>query len=75
MMCSRMTLRMLRRFVAAFLVTLAIGAVAGCGIKGPLKLPPAKPGAPEVAPMPPPSRPDSDTIAPVIPDTETEGIK
>jgi predicted small lipoprotein YifL len=70
-----MTLRMLRRFVAAILVTLALGAVAGCGIKGPLKLPPAKPGAPETAPMPQPSRPDSDTIAPVIPDAETEGIK
>jgi len=67
-----MTLRMLRRFVAAFLVTMAIGAVAGCGIKGPLKLPPAKPGAPESSPMRPPSRSDSDSIAPVIPDAETE---
>ena len=75
MMCSRMTLRMLRCFVAAFLVTLALGAVAGCGIKGPLKLPPAKPGAPEAATMPQPSRPDSDTLSPVIPETETEGRK
>jgi len=66
---------MLRRFIAGFAVTVAIGAVAGCGIKGPLKLPPAKPGAPETAPMPLPSRPDSDTIAPVIPDSETEGVK
>jgi len=66
---------MLRRFVAALLVTMAIGAMAGCGIKGPLKLPPAKPGAPETAPMPQPSRPSSDTIAPIAPEVEPEGGK
>ncbi|MEO8740436.1 MAG: lipoprotein [Casimicrobiaceae bacterium] len=67
-----MTLRMLRRFVAAFLVCLTIGAVAGCGIKGPLKLPPAKPGAPEPAAMPQPSRPDAETPSPVPPDATPE---
>jgi predicted small lipoprotein YifL len=57
------------------MVVVAICALTGCGIKGPLKLPPAKPGAPESAPMPQPSRPDSDSLSPTIPEIETEGRK
>ena len=62
-----MTARMLRRSVAAFIACAGVIAVTGCGIKGPLKLPPgasapaptgAPPGAiptesPTTSPQPP----------------------
>jgi predicted small lipoprotein YifL len=47
-----MELRMLRRSVAAFIVVFAACVVASCGIKGPLKLPAAKPAAPEAGGAP-----------------------
>jgi len=56
---------MLRRSVAAFIVALAACAVVSCGIKGPLKPLPAKPGAPEPSNVPQPTRPDAET--PVLP--------
>jgi predicted small lipoprotein YifL len=58
---------MLRRSVTAFIVVFAACVVASCGIKGPLKLPPAKPGAPEAGATP--SAPATDTPAPDTPVT------
>ena len=56
---------MLRRSVAAFIVVFAACVVASCGIRGPLKLPPAKPAAPEASATP--SAPATDTAAPDTP--------
>ena len=64
---------MLRRSVAALLIAVAVCATAGCGIKGPLRLPPAKPGAPEATSMPQPSPPSSETISPTVPDAVPQG--
>jgi predicted small lipoprotein YifL len=65
--------RMLRRSIAAIIACTAVLAIAGCGIKGPLKLPPGKSapaptGLPPGAP-PPPTQPDksSDTSPPPAP--------
>jgi len=51
---------MLRRSVAALFAVAAAGLLASCGIKGPLKLPPAQPPAssPAGAPASPPASPD-----------------
>jgi predicted small lipoprotein YifL len=62
---------MLRRSVAALLIAAACAA-SGCGIKGPLRLPPAKPGAPEAATTQPPARPSAETPVPALPDATTE---
>ena len=66
---------MLRRSTAAIIACAAVLAVAGCGIKGPLKLPPGK-SAPAPTGLPPgapststPAKP-SDTPAPVEPAPE-----
>jgi predicted small lipoprotein YifL len=56
---------MLRRSVAAFIVVLAACVVASCGIKGPLKLPPAKPATPEAAGAPTTDTPAADMPATV----------
>jgi predicted small lipoprotein YifL len=50
---------MLRRSAAAFFAV----TVAACGIKGPLKLPPANPPSPETAgaAVSPPASPDAGT--------------
>ena len=66
---------MLRRSMAAIIACATVLAVAGCGIKGPLKLPPGK-SAPAPTGLPPgappttiPGKP-SDTPAPVEPAAE-----
>ena len=66
---------MLRRSMAAIIACATVLAVAGCGIKGPLKLPPGK-SAPAPTGLPPgappttiPGKP-SDTPAPVEPASE-----
>ena len=66
---------MLRRSMAAIIACAAVLAVSGCGIKGPLKLPPGK-SAPAPTGLPPgappttiPGKP-SDTPAPVEPAAE-----
>jgi predicted small lipoprotein YifL len=63
---------MLRRSVAALLIAVAVAA-GGCGIKGPLRLPPAKPGAPDATAVPQPSRPSSETPSPDVPNAVPEG--
>jgi len=61
---------MLRRSIAAIIVCTVVLACGGCGIKGPLRLPPGKSAPaptglpPGVAPTTIPSKP-SDTPAPV----------
>jgi len=65
---------MLRRSVTALLVVTAV-CMVGCGIKGPLKLPPAKPGAPETPAPPPPVRMGDETPDRTVPDVEPEGGK
>jgi len=64
---------MLRRSVAAFIVVFAACAVASCGIKGPLKLPPAKPATPEAGAAP--SAPTTDATAPDSPAAGPEDKK
>jgi len=66
---------MLRRSMAAIIACATVLAVAGCGIKGPLKLPPGK-SAPAPTGLPPgappttiPGKP-SDTPPPVEPTPE-----
>ena len=66
---------MLRRSMAAIIACATVLALAGCGIKGPLKLPPGK-SAPAPTGLPPgappttiPGKP-SDTPAPVEPSPE-----
>ena len=66
---------MLRRSMAAIIACATVLALAGCGIKGPLKLPPGK-SAPAPTGLPPgappttiPGKP-SDTPAPVEPTPE-----
>ena len=68
---------MLRRSMAAIIACATVLAVAGCGIKGPLKLPPGK-SAPAPTGLPPgappttiPGKP-SDTPAPVEPTPEED---
>ena len=51
---------------AALSAALAL-AVSACGIKGPLKLPPAKPAAP--------SAPDAGSASQPVPDESTPGKK
>jgi predicted small lipoprotein YifL len=75
MKVSSTEFRMLRRSMAAIIACAAVLAVAGCGIKGPLKLPPGK-SAPAPTGLPPgappttiPGKP-SDTPAPVEPTPE-----
>ena len=65
---------MLRRSVTALIVAAAVGMVTGCGIKGPLKLPPAKPGAPET-PAPPPVRMGDEVPDRIVPDVQPDGGK
>ena len=65
---------MLSRSVTALLVAAAVGMVTGCGIKGPLKLPPAKPGAPET-PAPPPVRMGAEVPDRIVPDVQPDGGK
>lgn len=61
---------MLRRSTAAIIACAAVLAVAGCGIKGPLRLPPGK-SAPAPTGLPPGAPPastkPSDTPAPPAP--------
>lgn len=66
---------MLRRSVTALLVAAAICTTAGCGIKGPLKLPPAKPGAPETPAPPPPVRMGDEVPDRTVPDVQPDGGK
>jgi predicted small lipoprotein YifL len=73
MKVSSTEFRMLRRSVAVIIACAAVLAVAGCGIKGPLKLPPGKPaptglppGAAPTTTLPKPA----DTPAPVEPTPE-----
>jgi predicted small lipoprotein YifL len=70
-----MELRMLRRSVTALLVAAAVGMAMGCGIKGPLKLPPAKPGAPETPAAPPPVRMGDEVPDRIVPDVQPDGGK
>jgi len=56
---------MLRRSVAAFIACASVLAIAACGIKGPLKLPPGA-SAPAPTGAPPGAVPtESPTISPV----------
>ena len=66
---------MLRRSVTALLVAAAICMVTACGIKGPLKLPPAKPGAPETPVAPPPVRMGDEVPDRIVPDVQPDGGK
>jgi predicted small lipoprotein YifL len=66
---------MLRRSVTALLVAAAVCTAAGCGIKGPLKLPPAKPGAPETPPAPAPVRMGDEVPDRNVPDVQPDGGK
>jgi predicted small lipoprotein YifL len=72
MKVSSTEFRMLRRSTAAIIACAAVLAVAGCGIKGPLKLPQGKSAPdptgrpPGAAPMATPAKP-SDTPAPPAP--------
>jgi predicted small lipoprotein YifL len=66
---------MLRRSVAAMLVAGAVCAATGCGIKGPLKLPPAKPGAPETPPAPAPVLMGDEVVDRKVPDVQPDGGK
>jgi predicted small lipoprotein YifL len=75
MKVSSTEFRMLRRSMAAIIACATVLALAGCGIKGPLKLPPGK-SAPAPTGLPPgappttiPGKP-SDTPAPVEPSPE-----
>ncbi len=75
MKVSSTEFRMLRRSMTAIIACAAVLAVAGCGIKGPLKLPPGK-SAPAPTGLPPgappttiPGKP-SDTPAPLEPAPE-----
>ncbi|MEP6941578.1 MAG: lipoprotein [Betaproteobacteria bacterium] len=68
-----MKLWMLRRSVSVLFVAAAL-ATTGCGIKGPLRLPPAKPGASDTS-VAPPARPSSETPAPSVPEPATESTK
>ncbi len=65
---------MLRRSVTALLVVGVVCMAAGCGIKGPLKLPPAKPGVPEPA-APPPVRMGDEVPDRNVPDVQPDGGK
>ena len=65
---------MLRRSVTALLAAASVCAAAGCGIKGPLKLPPAKPGVPE-APAPAPVRMGDEVPDRTVPDVQPDGAK
>jgi predicted small lipoprotein YifL len=66
---------MLRRSVTALLVAAAVCLAAGCGIKGPLKLPPAKPGAPETPAAPAPVRMGDEVPDRIVPDVQPDGGK
>jgi predicted small lipoprotein YifL len=66
---------MLRRSVTALLVACAVGIVTGCGIKGPLKLPPAKPGAPGTPAAPPPVEMGDEVPDRTVPDVQPDGGK
>ena len=66
---------MLRRSVTALLVAAAICMATGCGIKGPLKLPPAKPGAPDMPAAPAPVRMGDETPDRNVPDVQPDGGK
>jgi len=66
---------MLRRSVTVFIVVGIVCAAAGCGIKGPLKLPPAKPGAPSTPAAPAPVVEGSETPDRTVPDVQPEGGK
>jgi len=59
---------MLRRSIAAIIACAAVLAVAGCGIKGPLRLPPGK-SAPAPTGLPPGAVPP--TTLPPAPDNKT----
>ncbi|TMH59949.1 MAG: sugar transporter [Betaproteobacteria bacterium] len=60
---------MLRRSIAVIISCAAALAVAGCGIKGPLKLPPGQ-SAPAPTGLPPGAVPAT-TLPPKPPDTTT----
>ena len=66
---------MLRRSVAALLIAVAALTTGACGIKGPLRLPPAKPGASDATTAPQPSRPSAETPAPDVLPATPEGRK
>ena len=66
---------MLRRSVTALLAAAAVCTSAGCGIKGPLKLPPAKPGAPQIPAPPPPVQMGDETPDRSVPDVQPDGGK
>jgi predicted small lipoprotein YifL len=71
MLVSYTEFRMLRRSIAAIIACAAVFAVAGCGIKGPLKLPPGK-SAPAPTGLPPGAVPPT-TLPPQTPDTTAPG--
>ena len=66
---------MLRRSVTALLVACFVCAATGCGIKGPLKLPPAKPGTPGTPTAPAPVVEGSETPDRTVPDVQPDGGK
>ncbi len=66
---------MLRRSVTIMLVAATVCAAAGCGIKGPLKLPPAKPGTPETPVAPAPVRMGDEVPDRTVPDVQPDGGK
>lgn len=53
----------MRRAPAVALLVLIVASLGGCGNKGPLFLPPAKPSTPAPATLPPPSPSSSATPA------------
>jgi predicted small lipoprotein YifL len=66
---------MLRRSAAVLLVAAAVTVMAGCGIKGPLKLPPAKPGTAGTPAAPAPVREGDETPDRTVPDVQPDGGK
>lgn len=54
----------MRRLLFALLLALGATALAGCGNKGPLTLPPARPAASAPAPLPTPAPAASSLPAP-----------
>ena len=67
-----MTVRMLRRSVAAFIACASVLSIAACGIKGPLRLPPGA-SAPAPTGAPPgaiPTESPTTSPAPVTPVSE-----
>ncbi len=60
-----------RFFGTTLLVAVLAACVAGCGIKGPLRLPPPPPPAVPAAPETSPAAPDTTPAAPSEPESAT----